>query len=89
MIPLWMKNNYFNIIERLKGIVMSKSKEVPIWEKVTLTVEEAAALFRIGEGKLRKLANENYTADFILWNGIRPQFKRKLFEEFINKLNSI
>ena len=63
--------------------------EIPIWEKITLSVEETAALFRIGEGKLRKIANENYTADFILWNGSRPQFKRKKFEEFIEKSNAI
>ena len=68
---------------------MSRIKEIPIWEKITLSVEETAALFRIGEGKLRKIANENYTADFILWNGSRPQFKRKKFEEFIEKSNAI
>ena len=33
--------------------------DVPIWEKYTLTIEEAAKYFRIGEKKLRKLAEEN------------------------------
>ena len=28
--------------------------DVPIWEKYTLTIEEAAKYFRIGENKLRK-----------------------------------
>ena len=28
--------------------------DVPIWEKYTLTVEEASKYFRIGEKKLRK-----------------------------------
>ena len=28
---------------------------VPIWQKYTLTIEEAAAYFRIGEHKLRKV----------------------------------
>lgn len=32
--------------------------DVPIWEKYTLTIEEAAKYFRIGEKKLRKLAEE-------------------------------
>ena len=27
--------------------------DVPIWEKYTLTIEEAAKYFRIGENKLR------------------------------------
>lgn len=63
--------------------------EVPIWEKYTLSIEEAAAYFRIGENKLRKIIAENPDADFILWNGTRAQIKRKKFEEYIDKLNAI
>ena len=33
--------------------------DVPIWEKYTLTIEEAAKYFRIGEKKLRQLADEH------------------------------
>lgn len=33
-------------------------KEVPIWEKANLTLEEAAAYSGIGVGKLRELTNE-------------------------------
>ena len=33
--------------------------DVPIWERYTLTIEEASKYFRIGEKKLRKLAEEN------------------------------
>lgn len=29
--------------------------DVPVWEKYTLSIEEAAAYFRIGENKLRKI----------------------------------
>ena len=36
--------------------------DVPIWEKYTLTIEEASKYFRIGEKKLRKLAEENIDA---------------------------
>ena len=63
--------------------------EIPVWEKYTLTVEEAAAYFRIGENKLRQLIAENPNADFILWNGTRAQIKRKKFEEIIDGLNAI
>ena len=62
---------------------------IPIWEKYTLTVDEAAANFRIGENKLRKLINENTNADFILWNGSRPQIKRCLFEKYIDRCGTI
>lgn len=63
--------------------------EIPVWEKYTLTIEEAAAYFRIGENKLRNLVNENKTAQYILWNGNRPQIKRKLFEDLIDRISTI
>lgn len=66
-----------------------ESKEIPLWQKYTLTVEEASHYFRIGQAKLRRMISENGDADFILWNGNRPQIKRKLFEEFVDRLNAI
>ena len=68
---------------------MSKNKEVPIWEKYTLSVEEAAVYFRIGEGKLRQLIETDKTAKFLLWNGNRVQIKRELFERFVDELEAI
>lgn len=62
---------------------------IPIWEKYTLTIQEAAEYFRIGENKLRDIVKENRNAPFILWNGNRPQIKRKLFEEYVDRINSI
>lgn len=62
---------------------------VPVWEQFTLSIDEAAAYFRIGESKLRKIVSENKDADFILWNGNRPQIKRTLFEKYIEKCNLI
>ena len=63
--------------------------DVPIWEKYTLTIEEAAKYFRIGENKLRKLAEENPTATWVIMNGNRIQIKRKQFEKFIDTLEVI
>ena len=63
--------------------------EVPIWEKYTQTVDEAAAYFRIGQNKLRQIISENKDADFILWNGSRQQIKRKLFEKYVDSLSLI
>lgn len=68
---------------------IAANKEVPLWQKYTLTVEEASRYFRIGQAKLRRIINESEDADFILWNGNRPQIKRKLFEEFVDQLNVI
>ena len=63
--------------------------EVPIWEKYTLTIEEAAKYFRIGEKKLRKLAEENPDANWLIMNGNRIQIKRKQFEKVIDSLDVI
>lgn len=63
--------------------------DIPIWEKYTLTIEEAARYFRIGENKLRKLAEENLNAGWVIMNGNRIQIKRKLFEKVIDTLDAI
>ena len=63
--------------------------DVPIWEKYTLTIEEASKYFRIGENKLRKLAEENPTSSWVILNGNRIQIKRKQFEKFIDTLDAI
>lgn len=65
------------------------NQRVPLCEKYTLTIAEAAEYFRIGEHKLRRLAEENPFADWLLMNGNRVQIKRKMFEEHIDKLKSI
>ncbi len=68
---------------------MKEIQQIPFWERYTLTIEEAAQYFRIGEHKLRQITNENKDADFVLWNGNRVQIKRKLFEKYIDQSNSI
>lgn len=64
-------------------------EDIPIWEKYTLTVEEASRYFRIGENKIRKLAEENPNANWLIMNGNRIQIKRKQFEKVIDTLNAI
>lgn len=63
--------------------------DVPIWKKYTLTIEEASKYFRIGEKKLRKLAEENIDSGWVIVNGNRIQIKRKLFEKIIDSLDEI
>nr|DAL41883.1 MAG TPA_asm: excisionase [Bacteriophage sp.] len=63
--------------------------QIPFWERYTLTIQEASQYFRIGENKLRKIVSENKDAEFILWNGTRPQIKRVKFERFVDQLNLI
>ena len=68
---------------------MNNNTDVPIWEKYTLTIEEASKYFRIGEKKLRKIAEENQTASWVIMNGNRGQIKRKQFEKIIDSLDVI
>lgn len=64
-------------------------KTVPIWEKYVMTIEEAAAYFRIGENRIRQLVNENPYANFYLRNGNRVLIKRKLFEQYIDSAEAV
>lgn len=45
---------------------MNTTYNIPVWKKYTLSIEEAAAYFRIGEHKLRNLINENKNADYLV-----------------------
>ena len=66
-----------------------KQTDIPIWELYTLTIEEASKYFRIGENKLRRLAEENKNANWLIMNGNRIQIKRKQFEKIIDTLDAI
>lgn len=68
---------------------MSSDLKVPIWQKYTLTIEEAAVYFRIGENKLRLIISQNPNAEYLLWNGNRVQIKRVMFEKFIDGLEAV
>lgn len=63
-------------------------KEVPIWEKSNLTIEEAAAYFNIGTNKLRKLASKE-DCTYVLWVGSKCLIKKACFEEYLQKQYSI
>lgn len=63
-------------------------KEVPIWEKSNLTLEEAAAYSGIGINKLRKLSDDEQCR-FVLWIGSKQLIKRRQLDEFTEKMYSL
>ena len=65
-----------------------KDNRVPLWERMNLTLEEAAAYTGIGTDKLRELSNRE-SCDFVLWVGTKRLLKRKQLEEFLIKSFSI
>ena len=57
-------------------------QEIPIWEKVNLTLEEESTYSGIGINTLRDLTNEK-NCNFVLFLGTKRLIKRKLFEIFL------
>lgn len=57
---------------------------VPVWEKVTLTLEEAVEYSNIGINKLREITNSP-RCTFVIYVGRKRLIKRKEFEKFISE----
>lgn len=64
------------------------AKEVPIWEKSNLTLEEAAAYSGIGINKLRKISDDE-SCEFVLWIGSKRLIKRRKLDEYTEGMYSI
>lgn len=84
-----------NEMKRTKVLIMlkeqkedEKMKEVPIWEKSNLTLEEAAAYTGIGISKLRQMSDRE-DCTFVLWVGTKRLIKRKKFDEYIDMAYSV
>lgn len=63
-------------------------REVPIWEKSNLTLEEAAAYSGIGINKLREISNEE-SCSFVLWVGTKRLIKRRRLDAYLERAYSI
>ena len=63
-------------------------REVPIWEKSNLTLEEAAAYSGIGIKKLRKLYDDE-NCPFVLWIGSKRLIKRRQLDEYTERMYSL
>lgn len=68
---------------------MNSKIDIPVWEKYTMTVEEASKYFMLGQNKIRWLAEQNRHADWYIMNGNRLLIKKKQFEKFIDKADVI
>ena len=56
--------------------------EIPVWEKVALTIEEAAAYSNIGINKIEELAKRP-KCPFVLCIGRKKLIKRQEFEKYM------
>ncbi len=66
-----------------------KQTDVPISEKYSLTIAEASAYFGIGRDRLYDMCHGIQNADWLLRNGNRWLIKRRLFEELLDKTDTI
>lgn len=65
-----------------------KMEKINVKDKPTLTIEEAATLYNIGEHKLRELTDSD-TCSFVLYVGRKRLIKRKQFDDYLAKSFSI
>ena len=61
---------------------------IPMNEKYTLSIKEAAAYFGIGIKKMRRLS-EDHTSSFAVISGNRYLIIRTKFEEFLQETSTI
>ena len=61
---------------------------VPIYEKVALTIEEAAEYSNIGQNRISNLLKEP-RCSFVLYIGAKKLVKRKEFEKYLLKTSDI
>ena len=57
-------------------------QNIPVWEKITMTIEEAAEYSSIGINKIRELSSDP-RCNFVIYIGKKRLIKRKEFEKFI------
>ena len=62
----------------------NKKEKVSICDKITLTIEEAAAYSNIGQNKLSELLKMP-RCPFVLYVGKKKLIKRQEFERFISE----
>ena len=67
--------------------IIRKKYDVPIWHKSNLTIDEAVEYSGIGRERLRKLTSQE-ECPFVLHIGNRRMIKRRIFDEYIEKLIS-
>ena len=61
-----------------------KEERIPVWEKLNLTIKEAAEYSNRGINKIEAMLN-NPMCSFVLYVGKKRLVKRKEFEKYIEK----
>lgn len=59
------------------------TNNIPVWEKVNLTIKEAAEYSNVGINRIEELLKRP-TCSFVLYVGTKKLVKRKEFERFLS-----
>ena len=63
------------------------AEKIPISDRYTLSIPEAAEYFGIGQTRLRRLIRLNPGAEYLISIGNRTRIKRIKFEQFIDTVS--
>ena len=66
----------------------NRVETVPVWVKPYLTIDAETAYTGIGRVKLFEMTSQEI-CPFVLWVGNRRMIKRRVFDEYIEKMYSI
>lgn len=72
-----------------KSKVKKEEDGIPLWQRYSLSIPEAAKYFGIGETRLYQIVAEHPGADFILEIGSHVKIKRVLFERFLDAASCV
>lgn len=70
-------------------ILMERQIQVPIWQKLTLTIEEASEYSHIGVNRLRDILYSPNCPFAIYISESRALIKRQAFEDYIKERGSL
>lgn len=74
--------NFLKLSVDKVALVAVKTKTIPIWEKINLTIDEASEYSNIGVSTIRSLLKEK-GCPFLLMIGKKHLIKRKEFENYL------
>lgn len=75
-------------IAEAKDLAEAK-KPVSVAEKYSLSIQEAAVYYGIGEKRLRSFLARHWNEPFVLEIGTHVKIKRRLFEEYLDGMASV
>ena len=75
-------------VKSLKPSNTHKRPKIPLWERSSLTIDEAAEYSGVGRARLRQLTDRE-DCPFVLWVGSKRLIRREKLDQYLDKVFSI